>query len=78
MDYKDENIWLMLGDCLERMKEIPDGGVDMVLADKIQNRKDFRLYHKGKHKRSKQLSAYFDIWIEFLLYLKYNKKSSNV
>ena len=24
---------LMLGDCLERMKEIPDGGVDMVLAD---------------------------------------------
>lgn len=24
-DYKDENIWLMHGDCLERMKEIPDG-----------------------------------------------------
>lgn len=24
---------LMLGDCLERMKEIPDGGVDMVLCD---------------------------------------------
>ena len=24
---------LMLGDCLERMKEIPDGSVDMVLAD---------------------------------------------
>ena len=23
----------MLGDCLERMKEIPDGSVDMVLAD---------------------------------------------
>ena len=30
MDYKDENTWLMLGDCLERMKEIPDGSVDMV------------------------------------------------
>ena len=26
-------IQLMLGDCLERMKEIPDGSVDMVLAD---------------------------------------------
>lgn len=25
--------WLMMGDCLERMKEIPDGSVDMVLCD---------------------------------------------
>lgn len=33
MDYKDDNTWLMLGDCLERMKEIPDGSVDMVLTD---------------------------------------------
>ena len=33
MDYKDESNWLMLGDCLERMKEIPDGSVDMILAD---------------------------------------------
>lgn len=29
-DYKDDNVWLMHGDCLERMKEIPDGSVDMV------------------------------------------------
>ena len=33
MDYKDENVWLMQGDCLERMKEIPNGSVDMVLTD---------------------------------------------
>ena len=26
----DQNIKLLLGDCLERMKEIPDGSVDMV------------------------------------------------
>lgn len=32
-NYKDENIWLMQGDCLERMKEIPDGSVDMILTD---------------------------------------------
>ena len=32
-DYKDGNLWLMQGDCLERMKEIPDGSVDMVLCD---------------------------------------------
>ncbi len=33
LDYKDENIWLMHGDCLERMKEIPDGSVDVVISD---------------------------------------------
>ena len=33
MDYKDENVWLMNGDCLERMKEIPDGSVDLILDD---------------------------------------------
>lgn len=33
MDYKDESTWLMLGDCLERMKEIPEGSVDMILCD---------------------------------------------
>ena len=32
-DYKDENTWLMLGDCLERMKEIPDGSVDAIICD---------------------------------------------
>jgi len=29
MDYKTSNINLMLGDCLERMKEIPSGSVDI-------------------------------------------------
>ena len=32
-DFKNENLWLMRGDCLERMKEIPSGSVDMVLTD---------------------------------------------
>lgn len=32
-DYKTESVWLMKGDCLERMKEIPSGSVDMVLTD---------------------------------------------
>lgn len=36
-DYKDENTWLMLGDCLERMKEIPDGSVDCVITDPPYN-----------------------------------------
>lgn len=33
MDIKEDNLWLMQGDCLERMKEIPDSSVDMILAD---------------------------------------------
>lgn len=33
MDYKDESVWLMKGDCLERMKEIQSGSVDMILCD---------------------------------------------
>lgn len=33
MDYKGDRVWMMQGDCLERMKEIPSGSVDMVLAD---------------------------------------------
>lgn len=40
--------------------------IDMLYADKIQNRKDFRLYHDGTHARSKQLAHYFDLWIEYL------------
>jgi site-specific DNA-methyltransferase (adenine-specific) len=33
LDYWDDDIWLMYGDCLDRMRDIPDGSVDMVLAD---------------------------------------------
>ena len=32
-DVVKENYHLMLGDCLERMKEIPDGSVDLILTD---------------------------------------------
>lgn len=35
MDFKSEDIWLMKGDCLERMKEIPEGSVDLVLCDSL-------------------------------------------
>lgn len=32
-DVKTENYHLMFGNCLERMKEIPDGSVDLILTD---------------------------------------------
>ena len=31
-DIKTENLWLMQGDCLERMKEIKSGSVDMIAS----------------------------------------------
>lgn len=36
---------------------------DMLIADKIQNKKDFELYHKDTHPRSSELSEYFDNWL---------------
>lgn len=42
-DYKDSSIWLMQGDCLERMKEIPDGSVDLILTDP-----PYRMTKRGK------------------------------
>ena len=33
MDYKSENVWLMQGDCLERMQDIPDGSIDAIITD---------------------------------------------
>lgn len=32
VDVKTENLWLMQGDCLELMKEIETGSVDMILC----------------------------------------------
>lgn len=39
---------------------------EMLIADKIQNQKDFRLYHYGTHARSDQLESYFIKWRQFL------------
>lgn len=39
---------------------------DMLIADKIQNRKDFAAYHLGTHPRSKELEQYFLNWLQRL------------
>lgn len=53
---KTDNYTLMLGECLERMKEIPDGSVDMVLTDipydeVSQKSSGLRLLDRGKADR---------------------------
>lgn len=35
----------------------------MLVMDKVQNKKDFELYHKGTHARSAELTVYFDNWL---------------
>jgi hypothetical protein len=38
----------------------------MLVADKVQNRKDFLRYHKGTHDRSDELDFYFNLWLRAL------------
>jgi hypothetical protein len=38
----------------------------MLIADKVQNRKDFLIYHKGSHPRSEMLDFYFNSWLKAL------------
>ena len=39
---------------------------DMLVADKVQNRKDYINYHKDTHARSAQLDLYFENWLSAL------------
>lgn len=39
---------------------------EMLVADKLQNYKDFRRYHAGVHPRSAALDRYFRLWLERL------------
>ncbi|CAG7580448.1 MAG: hypothetical protein SLAVMIC_00420 [uncultured marine phage] len=39
---------------------------DMLVADKIQNMKDFEIYHKGTHPKSENLDKYFKNWLRKL------------
>lgn len=38
----------------------------MLIADKIQNYKDFMKYHYNKHERSEELKKYFENWFKLL------------
>lgn len=55
----------------------------MLIVDKVQNYKDFELYHKDTHERSDELTRYFDRWLEILCvsqktYKRYKKELGKV
>jgi hypothetical protein len=39
---------------------------EMLVADKVQNYKDFKLYHADTHPRRHQLTLYFETWLSAL------------
>ena len=45
--------------CLNSVKQ-------MLIADKVQNYKDFKIHHLKSHQRSKDLDAYFNVWLREL------------
>ena len=47
---------------LSPMKEVND----MLIADKVQNYKDFVTYHQKTHERTSELDDYFNIWMNTL------------
>ena len=65
-DYRDDKTWLMHGDCLERMKEIPDGSVDMVLTDPPYGIDFQSRMRKDKSKRFKKIANDKKPFIEFI------------
>ncbi len=49
----------------------------MLVADKVQNYKDFLIYHADNHKRSKELDQYFNNWF-LILNIEYKEWSHKI
>lgn len=59
---------LLMGDCLERMKEIPSGSVDMVLTDPPYGMDFQSNYRKEKYSKIKNDNclSWIDVWVDEL------------
>ena len=65
-----------------KLSPLPDVN-EMLVADKVQNRKDFEKYHLGTHPNSNRLVIYFHEWLEVLKvtesqYKKYVKELNSL
>lgn len=50
----------------EHLGDMSNSCAWMLLADKVQNQKDFRIHHWFTHDRATQLERYFNLWISTL------------
>ena len=71
---------LMQGDCLERMKDIPDGSVDMILTDPPYGMDFQSNFRKQKHKKIENDSdlTWLDIWCSELYRVSSNNSAHYV
>lgn len=53
-------------DVVEQVGQMSQDVRHMLIADKWQNQKDFRIHHLGTHDRSDQLERYFNMWLYLL------------
>lgn len=69
---RPENDWIDSTEHVLRVVGIPSRQCQlMLLADKVQNQKDFNIHHKDYHTRGHELTKYFNIWIQYLRTLSY-------
>jgi hypothetical protein len=51
--------WLPSGGSLEAVR-------DMLIADKVQARREFIRHQRGRHARTDEMGLYFDFWLQAL------------
>jgi hypothetical protein len=70
MEYRNVANAYLSHHCVSEQDEITLGCIaevnDMLIADKVQNRKDFEIHHLGKHENSARLEVYFKNWLRKL------------
>lgn len=64
-EFLSEKVGLVIGPDQIRLSVLPEVNA-MLIADKVQNRKDFITYHRGTHPRSEALDLYFQLWMKRL------------
>jgi hypothetical protein len=68
--YNEDNTKRKVVERYERVGEPTPGVLPevrmMLVADKVQNYKDFLAHHYGTHERSEELNLYFHTWLEAL------------
>ena len=65
---REENDWITTSSDLSSvLGDVSTPCLYLLLADKVQNQKDFLIYHSQTHSRRKELRKYFSLWIEYIL-----------